>query len=45
MITTITTTRNRQRPAWAVDLILELNGEWEDQQTVGGVKDPNSGGI
>jgi hypothetical protein len=27
-----------------LDLVLELNGEWHDHQTVAGVKDPNSGG-
>ncbi|MBX6426841.1 MAG: hypothetical protein IRZ09_13075 [Variibacter sp.] len=28
----------------ALDLVLELNGEWHDKQTVAGVRDPNSGG-
>jgi hypothetical protein len=28
----------------ALDLMLELNGEWHDHQRVGGVSDPNSGG-
>ncbi len=28
----------------ALDLVLEVNGEWHDHQNVGGVKDPNSGG-
>jgi hypothetical protein len=28
----------------ALDLVLELNGEWHDKQTEAGVKDPNSGG-
>lgn len=28
----------------ALDLVLELNGEWHDNQTVAGVKDANSGG-
>ncbi|MGD9784212.1 MAG: transporter [Hyphomicrobiaceae bacterium] len=31
-------------PTLAVDLILELNGEWSDQQDVAGVRDANSGG-
>jgi hypothetical protein len=28
----------------ALDLVLEVNGEWHDHQRVDGVKDPNSGG-
>jgi Putative MetA-pathway of phenol degradation len=28
----------------ALDLVLELNGEWHDRQEVAGVRDPNSGG-
>lgn len=28
----------------ALDLVLELNGEWHGHQTTDGVKDPNSGG-
>jgi hypothetical protein len=28
----------------ALDLVLELNGEWHDKQTEAGVKDQNSGG-
>jgi len=28
----------------ALDLVLELNGEWHDRQRIGGVTDPNSGG-
>ena len=28
----------------AVDLVLELNGEWSDKQTEGGETDENSGG-
>jgi hypothetical protein len=32
------------RPPWALDLILELNGEWHDKQLEAGVSDPNSGG-
>jgi hypothetical protein len=28
----------------SVDLVLELNGEWHDQQVTAGVKDRNSGG-
>ncbi|MEW5962239.1 MAG: transporter [Pseudomonadota bacterium] len=28
----------------ALDLVLELNGEWSDQQEIAGVEDPNSGG-
>lgn len=31
-------------PSLAVDLILELNGEWAAKQQAGGVKDDNSGG-
>lgn len=31
-------------PQWRVDLVLELNGEWHDKQTVAGERDPNSGG-
>jgi len=27
-----------------LDLALELNGEWHDRQTIGGIPDPNSGG-
>ena len=29
---------------WGVDLVLELNGEWHDEQSEGGETDPNSGG-
>ena len=32
------------RPPWALDFVLELNGEWHDKQVEAGVKDPNSGG-
>ena len=32
------------QPQWTVDAILELNGEVHDYQTIGGVKDLNSGG-
>lgn len=28
----------------AVDLVLEVNGEWHDKQVTAGVSDPNSGG-
>jgi hypothetical protein len=28
----------------ALDLVLELNGEWHDHQRIAGVNDPNSGG-
>jgi hypothetical protein len=28
----------------ALDLVLELNGEWSDNQEIAGVTDPNSGG-
>jgi hypothetical protein len=28
----------------ALDLVLELNGEWHDQQKVAGITDANSGG-
>jgi hypothetical protein len=28
----------------SLDLVLELNGEWQDNQVVSGAKDPNSGG-
>jgi outer membrane putative beta-barrel porin/alpha-amylase len=28
----------------SLDLVMELNGEWEDRQRVNGVSDPNSGG-
>jgi hypothetical protein len=28
----------------AIDLVLELNGEWHDRQTIAGEEDPNSGG-
>ena len=31
-------------PQWIVDLILEMNGEWHDFETTGGLRDPNSGG-
>src|SRR5437763_1152695 len=31
-------------PQWAVDAILELNGEWHDFETISGVRDANSGG-
>ncbi len=31
-------------PGPALDLILELNGEWHGKQETGGEKDPNSGG-
>lgn len=33
-----------QTPTLAVDLILELNGEWSAKQEIAGVKDDNSGG-
>lgn len=29
---------------WELDLVVELNGEWHDQETARGVKDRNSGG-
>jgi hypothetical protein len=32
------------RPPWALDLVLELNGEWHDKQVTAGISDPNSGG-
>jgi hypothetical protein len=32
------------RPPWALDFMLELNGEWHDNQVIAGVRDPNSGG-
>ena len=32
------------RPAFALDAILEINGEWHDRQTIAGVVDENSGG-
>ena len=32
------------RPAWALDVMLELNGEWHDKQVIAGVSDPNTGG-
>jgi hypothetical protein len=32
------------RPPWALDFILELNGEWHDKQVTAGISDPNSGG-
>jgi hypothetical protein len=32
------------RPSWALDGILELNGEWHDKQKIAGVVDQNSGG-
>ena len=36
---------HREAPAGpALDLVLELNGEWHDNQVESGVKDPNSGG-
>ena len=28
----------------ALDLVLELNGEWHGQEVTGGIKEPNSGG-
>jgi hypothetical protein len=31
-------------PGPALDLVLELNGEWHDHQEIAGAKDPNSGG-
>jgi hypothetical protein len=31
-------------PQWIVDLALELNGEWHDEQVIAGLVDPNSGG-
>jgi Putative MetA-pathway of phenol degradation len=31
-------------PVFALDLALELNGEWHDKQEIAGVRDPNSGG-
>ncbi len=33
-----------KRAPFALDLVLELNGEWHDKQYVAGVADPNSGG-
>ena len=40
-----TTRRRRRHPRGpALDLVLEVNGEWHDHQRVDGVKDPNSGG-
>jgi outer membrane putative beta-barrel porin/alpha-amylase len=32
------------KPQFALDLVLELNGEWHDKQVTAGVTDPNSGG-
>jgi Putative MetA-pathway of phenol degradation len=32
------------KPHFALDLVLELNGEWHDKQVIAGVTDPNSGG-
>ncbi len=32
------------RPSHTLDLVLELNGEWHDRQTIAGVKDADSGG-
>jgi hypothetical protein len=31
-------------PSFALDAVLEVNGEWQDFQRVAGVRDPNSGG-
>ena len=33
-----------ERAPFALDLVLELNGEWHDNQRIAGVIDPNSGG-
>jgi len=33
-----------QSPSWAVDLVLELNGERHEMQKIAGVQDINSGG-
>jgi hypothetical protein len=33
-----------ERAPFALDLVLELNGEWHDNQWIAGVVDPNSGG-
>jgi hypothetical protein len=30
--------------AFALDGVLEVNGEWQDFQTMAGIRDPNSGG-
>jgi hypothetical protein len=32
------------KPQWAIDLVLEANGEWHDKEATGGVRDANSGG-
>jgi hypothetical protein len=29
---------------FAIDALLEINGEWHDQQRIAGIADPNSGG-
>ena len=31
-------------PAWTIDAVLELNGQWHDKEETAGVRDPNSGG-
>ncbi len=31
-------------PAWTVDVMLEVNGEWHDFESTAGVREPNSGG-
>jgi hypothetical protein len=33
-----------ERSPFALDVVLELNGEWHDKQVIAGVPDPNSGG-
>jgi hypothetical protein len=33
-----------ESPSWAVDLVLELNGERHEMQKIAGVQDINSGG-
>jgi hypothetical protein len=33
-----------ERPPWALDLVLELNGEWHDKEVTAGISDPNTGG-
>jgi hypothetical protein len=34
-----------ERAPFALDLVLELHGEWHDNQRIAGVVDPNSGGV
>jgi hypothetical protein len=34
----------KQPPGFALDAVLEVNGEWHDRQTIAGSRDPNSGG-